>query len=91
MESFKSFDKFITPAVIKVLYWIALVLVIIAGVVMFILGLIKLSGLMILQGILTAVLGPLVVRIYAELMMLYFRMYDVLIEIRDKGAAPPAA
>jgi hypothetical protein len=90
METFLSFDKFITPTIIKVLYWIAMVVVVISGIVMLISG-IRYGGGMVLMGIAYIVLGPLVVRIQAELIMLAFRIYEVIVEIRDKGAIPPAA
>jgi len=89
MESFMSFDRFITPTVIKILYWIALVVVVIAGLVGLITGLVHLSLMEIVRGLVVIVLGPFAVRIQAELILLSFRIYETLVEIRDqKGAAP---
>ena len=38
-------------------------------------------------GLLYMVLGPILVRVYCELLILAFRIYDTLVEIRDQGAA----
>ncbi len=88
MESFTQWDRFITPTVVKILYWIAMVVVVIAGIVTFFTGFSK-GFVFVIQGLAMIVLGPIVVRIYAELILLGFRIYETMLEIRDKGAAPP--
>lgn len=42
------------------------------------------GGAMIFSGLLTMVFGPLVIRVYFEMLIMVFRVYDVLREIRDK-------
>ena len=68
MEDFLKFRKMITPVVIQILFWIGVVGVVIVGII----GL----GDDFLSGILTIILGPLVVRIYAELLMVIFKKKD---------------
>lgn len=42
------------------------------------------GGLLIVTGLFQMIFGPLVIRVSFELMMMIFRVYDVLREIRDK-------
>jgi hypothetical protein len=78
MEYLK-FRKMITPVVIQVLFWIGLVACVISALVYFGKG----TGESVLAGIVTLLLGPLVVRIYCELLIVLFRMRDLLESIRD--------
>jgi len=68
----------ITPIIIQILFWISVVLVVIVGLV----------GMTedFLTGILTIILGPLVVRLYAEILMVVFKMNDHLNEINESLA-----
>lgn len=87
MEDFISFRKMITPTIIKVLFWVG-----VAGSVIF--GLIQIGGsfgrngggLLFLYGLIVLIVGPILTRIYCELLMLFFRMYDTLIEIKNSLA-----
>jgi hypothetical protein len=94
-----SFDKMVSPLIIKVVYFLLLAVVIISGV----LGILSsfwalfhgefltfLGGLF--TGILLLVLGCVGVRVYCELLILAFRIYDNLVEINQslKKNNPPA-
>ena len=70
------FDKMIMPKVITLLYWIGLVVCVIAGIVTMFSQF--LTGLGILVG------GVIVVRLYGEMIMLFFKMNEALQEIRQK-------
>jgi spore maturation protein SpmA len=59
----------ITPAVIQVLFWIMVVIVVIVG-------LLNIANRQAIAGLLTIILGPLVVRIYCELIIVAFRILD---------------
>ena len=78
MEDFLKFRKMITPIVIQILFWIGVVVVVILGII----------GLSedFLSGILMIIFGPLAVRIYAELLMVIFKMNDWLGEISESLA-----
>jgi hypothetical protein len=75
MQDLFSFDKMITPVVIKFFYVLLMVFAVIGGIV-------QLPSNPI-QGILTILLGPLVIRIYAEFIMIMFNLYGAVDEIRD--------
>ena len=70
------FDKMIVPTIITFIYWLAL-----AGCVIG--GLVTMMGDF-LTGLAVLIIGPLLVRIYAELMMVLFKMNEALQEIRAK-------
>ncbi|THB63034.1 MAG: DUF4282 domain-containing protein [Desulfovibrio sp.] len=84
MGEFLSFRKFITPVFIQIIFWILVAIVVIGGLIAMVQGLNYGSGMMAFQGFLMIILGPLFVRIYCEIVIIFFRMYDVLEEIRDK-------
>jgi hypothetical protein len=76
----------ITPVFIQIIFWIAVVGIVIAGVVAIANGK---SG----SGIALILLGPLGARIYAEILIVIFRMNDSLLDIRNTklGSAGPTA
>lgn len=82
MEDFLKFRKFITPVAIQVIFWLGVAVTLIAGIVAI--------GAGKVQGLLMIIFGPIVVRIYCELLMVVFRIYDTLVEVRDKTAGSPA-
>ena len=67
----------ITPGVLKILSYIGMVLAVIAG-------LFTAFTADFMAGIGTAVLGPIVVRIYAELMLIVFELHKELKKIANK-------
>jgi len=72
-----TLDKFITPTIITVVYWIFLVMAIVWGVV-----LITFSSVIV--GLLTIILAPIYVRVFCEITVLFFKIHGVLCEIRDQ-------
>ena len=93
-KNFLSFERMITPVIIKVLFYIGLVVSVIGGIVVFIGSVIAgfmdggvgaiLLGLIggLIGGILTVFLGVLATRIYAELLILFFRINETLTDIK---------
>jgi hypothetical protein len=91
LKSFLSFDRMITPVIIKVLFYIFLIAAAIAGVVTFFGGIVSafseenfmlaLGGLV--GGPLVFLLGALVARIYCELLILAFQIHENLVEIKE--------
>ena len=73
MGDFLRFETMITPIVIQVVFWLAVIIAIVAGIVQ-----ISHGGAAIITGLLTLVLGPLVARIYCEIVILFFRINDHL-------------
>jgi len=85
MEDFLQFRKMITPVIIKILFWIGVAVSVIGGLVMIIVAFGRygtgVAGFF--AGLLTMILGPVMVRIYCELLILFFRINDTLTEIRN--------
>jgi hypothetical protein len=80
VADFLAFRRMLTPILIQALFWISLVFIIIAGLVALAIGEtaeIRVAGVLIL------LLGPIAVRIYAELLMLAFRINETLTEIKN--------
>ena len=77
MKAFLNYEYMITPGVLKILSYIGMVLAVIAG-------LFTAFTADFMTGIGTAVLGPIVVRIYAELMIIVFELHKELKKIANK-------
>jgi len=92
---FFNFDKMITPTIIKILFWIGVALCVIFGLFQIVSGAISPwgGGRAVLSGILTLVVGPILVRVYCELLIVIFKMHEALQKIADrhKGAESDAA
>ncbi len=75
MKQFINYETMITPGIVKVLSWIGMVVALIVG----------LLGITVdpLTGIGTAILGPVAVRIYAEILLIIFEINKTLTQIRD--------
>ena len=75
MKQFINYETMITPGIVKVLSWIGMVVALIVG----------LLGIAVdpLTGMGTAILGPVAVRIYAEILLIIFEIHKTLTEIRD--------
>jgi Domain of unknown function (DUF4282) len=92
MGEYLSFRKFITPAVIQVIFWIGVV-----GIGIYVLIAIFAGGAMLGGGgggfvaaFLLSIVGGVVVlflwRIYCELIMLWFKIHDELVSISKNTA-----
>jgi hypothetical protein len=78
-SDFFSFRQMVTPVIIQVLFWLGVAVSVVAG--LFALGESPLGGLLLI------VLGPLVVRIYCELLIVLFRIHDSLRAV-ERNTAP---
>jgi predicted Zn finger-like uncharacterized protein len=76
LTEYLTFRKFLTPVVIQLLFWLLSGLTVVAGVGLAV-GVGRGVPAMPVQGILLVLLGPLLIRIYCELLILSFRLYDV--------------
>ena len=68
---FLAFRKFFTPIAIQVIFWLGVLGVIIASITMMTRGF---AGF--LAGLIWLVVGSVLVRVYCELLILLFRIYD---------------
>ncbi len=84
-NNFLKFDKMITPVIIRIIFWIGLAVSVIIALGMIISGLSSSwgGGFQVLTGLITLVLGPLMVRIYCELLIVIFKINDSLFEIKE--------
>lgn len=77
LSNFTSFDKMITPTIIKILFYIG-----VAASIIFALGIMFKGGFAVLLGLIWLVLGPVMVRVYCELLIVMFKVHESLIAIR---------
>jgi len=92
MKDFLDFKQMITPTFIRIIFIIGVVFSIIFGLVMIVAGAQARfgGGGQVLFGVLYIFLGPLVCRIYCELLIVIFRILDELTAIRQHLAPPMA-
>ena len=80
MQDLLGFEKMVTPIVIRILYFLGLLVVLISGV-----GALFSGGLRgILTGIAILIFGAIMVRVYSELLILLFRIHDNLVSINQQ-------
>ena len=91
MNEYLTFDKFITPVIIQIIFWLGL-----AGIV--ILALIGIAasannpyggGFGVLVSLIYLLLGPIFWRMWCEIMLVMFRILDELRKIRLQGESRP--
>jgi hypothetical protein len=85
MSDFWAFRTMITPVIIQFLFWIGAILCLISGAIMAIYGATHYQGgegRYLWQGVLLFVLGPLGVRVYSEILIIFFRINETLTEIK---------
>lgn len=86
-----QWDRFITPSIIRVFYWLSLAMTALAGLslVLTALGMMAINfiaGLLLLIAAMVFILaGIIFVRIVCELVMVIFRINEHLGAIRDRG------
>ena len=79
MNDFLRFEAMITPVLIQVLFWLAVVACLVIGGLALAYGDERDLGL----GLGLIILGPILARIYAEILIVIFRINDHLRQIRD--------
>lgn len=89
-NSFLSFRMMITPAIIRLLYFMGTIAITATGAVLFIQGVTKPDSSVIgglnnsLVGVLLITVGNLLWRMVCESIILFFSMHDVLVSIEKK-------
>lgn len=78
MGKFLSFDKMITPVFIKIAFWLGVIGSLISGVGVLFSGMIAshFGFVQIIFGLLIMLIGPVVVRVYCELLIVLFKMHE---------------
>lgn len=85
MGDFLRFEVMITPILIQILFWIFVVAAVISGIVMIVTAE-DAAGRV--GGLLVILLGPIAVRIYAEILIVLFRINDHLRRIQQNTERP---
>ena len=81
MSDFLSFDTFITPKIIRIVFVLGLLLIALAALIRVILGIWELSILGIILPLIGACIIGLLWRIYCELILVFFDMRDKLADL----------
>ncbi len=86
VKTFLSFDKMITPTLIKIIFYIGIIMSTLTGLSMIFSGMRAHfgGGIQVFLGLLTLVISPIVVRVYCELLIVIFKIHDSLNEIKNK-------
>ena len=69
MKEFLQFDRLITGSIIKYVYWVIAGLTVVLGLIAMLVALFSGDVLGIFSSLLVAVLGPILIRIYCELLI----------------------
>jgi hypothetical protein len=86
-----QWERFITPSIIKIFYWLAVVMAVLAGLQSVLGGLAALFSspivglIAIIAGVLVALVGVIFARIGAEFILIVFRINEHLGAIRSQG------
>jgi hypothetical protein len=76
MKDFLAFRTMVTPVIIQIVFWVGVASCVIAGIFLLAAGKV--------QGLLVILLGPLAVRIYCEILIIFFRINETLSEIKEQ-------
>ncbi len=94
MSDFWAFRTMVTPVIIQVIFWIGILICFFVGAGMILMGLSGRypgMGLYIWKGILVFIIGPLAVRVYCEILIVFFRINETLTEIKHNLEQRPQA
>ena len=83
---FLSFRKMITPSVIQILFWIGVIVCVLAGLASIVGGSYLPGPGGTIYGLLVLFVGPIIVRVYCEILIVVFRIHDSLAEIQKNTA-----
>jgi hypothetical protein len=90
MSDFWSFRKMVTPVIIEILFWVGVIFCIVAGLIFIGAGIKGGLAQSVFSGVLLLIFGPLVVRVYCEILIVFFRINETLTEIKhlleDRGS-----
>jgi hypothetical protein len=94
MSDFFSFRTMITPVIIQILFWLGVALCVIFGIGYMVIGS-RYGAAGPVYGLLILIFGPVVVRIYCEILIIFFRINETLTEIKhsleDRRPVPAPA
>jgi len=84
LQDLLSFRKMITPMIIQILFWIGVGLCVLFGLISIGTSFTRFGGVStFFSGLAIIVVGPIAVRIYCEILIIFFRINETLTEIKD--------
>jgi hypothetical protein len=87
VEDFLKFRKMLTPIIIQILFWIGVAVCVIAGIIEIASGANAPyggGGGLVFMGIMLLLLGPILVRVFCEILVVLFSIHDTLLKIKNK-------
>ena len=89
MSDFLSFDRFITPSIIRVVFVLGLLLIAIGTLIRVVIGIWTFSiGAGVILPLIAMCVLALLWRIYCELILVFFDMREKLTTIASRGTVP---
>ncbi len=82
MSDFWAFRRMVTPVIIQILFWVGVIICLVAGFILIGTGIKQPGHQALLSGVLLVVFGPLAVRLYCEVLIVFFRINETLTEIK---------
>jgi len=84
MKDFLAFRTMLTPVLIQIIFWVGAGICILIGLMFILSGATAQYGgsANVLKGLAILILGPLTVRIYCEILIIFFRINETLTEIK---------
>lgn len=83
MGDFFRFQAMVTPFLVQIIFWLAVIFVIVFGIVNIAHGSVEGIG----KGVALIILGPIFARTYAEILIVWFRIFEHLRQIDRKTVA----
>ena len=84
MGDYLAFRRFITPAFMQVIFWIFVAFNTISSIAVMFQG-----GLAVIAGLVQLFLGPVFIRVFCEVTIVFFRINETLEEVRRNSAQRP--
>lgn len=82
MSDFWAFRKMVTPIIIQIIFWVGVITCVIGGIILIAVGIKQPGDQSVLKGVLLVIFGPLAVRLYCEILIVFFRINETLTEIK---------
>ncbi|MDR5658895.1 DUF4282 domain-containing protein [Serpentinicella sp. ANB-PHB4] len=86
VKTFLNFDKMITPVIIKIIFYISLAICALFGFSLIIrgMGAGHGGGFMVLTGLFTLIISPIIVRVWCEFIVVIFKIHELLVQLNKK-------
>ena len=85
LRDFFAFRNLVTPKIIQTVFWLGSAFSVVAGLTTMVLGLTGDGIVMMLVGLLMLALGPIGIRVFCELIMLVFKIAEILTQAQERS------